>query len=69
MIKVQAIENTDANSNDYLIIAFADTKEEVTPDAVFIGLPEGANIEMGSKVKTAKGELAYMMSTGEWNWV
>ena len=69
MIKVKAIENTDANSNDYLIIAFADTKAEVVPGATYIGLPDGAGIEMGSRLMTADGELAYMKSNGQWNWV
>ena len=69
MIKVKAIENTDANTNDYLIVAFADTKAEVDNGGKFIGLPEGAGIEMGSKVMTADGELAYMKSDGTWNWV
>lgn len=69
MIKVRYMENTDSNENNYYIVAFSDTKAEVTPDAKFIGLPEGAGIEFGSRITTANGELAYMKSDGNWNWV
>ena len=69
MIKVRYMENTDANSNDFYIVAFADTKSEVTPDAKFIGLPEGASIEFGSRITTADGDLGYMKSDGTWNWI
>ena len=67
MIKVQEIKNTDSDSNSYLISAFADTKAEVAT-GTFVGLPEGAEIEMGSTVLTASGELAFMKSDGTWNW-
>ena len=69
MIKVTELNNTDANSNTYLISAFADTKAEIIPGAKFIGLPEGAEIEMGSDIMTASGEMAFMKSDGKWNWV
>ncbi len=68
MIKVQTLENTDANTNDYYVSAFADTKAEVVNGDPFIGLPEGARIEMGSQVLTASGELAFMKSDGTWKW-
>lgn len=69
MIIVQELKNSNNDPNDYMIKAFADTKEEVTSDAVFVGLPEGASIEMGSSVITASGEIAFMKSDGSWNWV
>lgn len=69
MIKVTSLINTDTDSNTYKISAFADTKEEVTPEAVIVGLPAGATIEMSSSLITAKGEIAFMKSDGEWNWV
>ena len=69
MIKVTSITNTDSDENTYKISAFSDTKDEVTSDATFIGLPDGASIEMGSSVMTASGELAFMKSNGQWNWV
>lgn len=69
MIKVMSLENTDADRNSYLIKAFADTKEEVVPGATYVGLPEGATIEMGSTMTTAKLEIAKMKSDGTWNWI
>ena len=69
MIKVTSMVNTDSDENTYKISAFADTKNEVTPDAEFIGLPKGASIEMGSSIMTSSGELAFMKSDGNWNWV
>ena len=69
MIKIMECENTDLNFSTYKIVAFADTKEEVTPSAEIIGLPKGASIEMGSTMFTASGEIAYMKSNGNWNWI
>lgn len=68
MIKVTEMKNTDTNSTSYLISAFADTKEEVA-GGTFIGLPEGAEIEMGSNIITAAGEFAFMQSDGTWSWL
>ena len=68
MIKVTELTNTDANLNSYKISAFADTKSEVA-SGIFVGLPDGATIEMGSTVMTASGELAFMKSDGTWSWV
>lgn len=68
MIRVQELTATE-HDNVYTISAFADTKEEVTAGATFVGLPSGARIEMGSSVMTANGEIAFMKSTGEWNWL
>lgn len=69
MIKVMKITNTDSNANDYKVELFADTKSEVTSGAEIVGLPEGTQIEIGSSVLTASGELAFMKSDGTWNWV
>ena len=49
--------------------AFADTKEEVTSEATFVGLPEGYEMVPGSSVVTAKGEVAFLKSDGTFNWV
>ena len=68
MITVTEIKNTDKNPNSFLISAFEDTKAEVA-SGTFIGLPEGASIEMGSDVMTASGEIAFMKSDGNWNWL
>ena len=68
MIKVTDLKNTDDKLNSYLISAFADTKAEVAT-GTFIGLPEDAEIEIGSDVMTADGEIAFMKSDGTWNWL
>lgn len=68
MIKVQSLTNTDKDENTYFVVAFADTKAEVQAGGQFVGLPEGASIEQGSRLMTSGGELAYMRSDGRWNW-
>lgn len=72
MIKVDEWSNTDSNPKTYKISAFADTKAEVTSASLsdYKGLPSDAEaIEMGSDIMTASGEMAFMKSTGQWNWV
>lgn len=54
--------------NQYQIQAFADTKEEVVPGATFEGMPAG-EMQPGSSVVTAKGEVAFLKSDGTFNWV
>lgn len=68
MIKVTELRNTDGDDNSFFISAFADTKAEVSTEE-FVGLPKNAKIEMGSTVMTAAGEIAFMKSDGQWNWV
>ena len=71
MIRVTELKNTDDKPTSYLISAFADTKAEVSSASFsdYIGLPANATeIEMGSDVMTASGELAFMQSTGAWKW-
>ena len=71
MIKVEELKNTDAKPTSYLISAFADTKAEVQSASFsdYVGLPTDATeIEMGSDVMTASGELAFMQSNGTWKW-
>ena len=63
------ISDSDGNNSDYLVELFADTKGEVTPSSVILGLPAGATIEAGSSILTASGEVAFMKSDGTWNWV
>lgn len=71
MIKVEELKNTDDKPTTYLISAFADTKTEVQSAtfADYKGLPSDVTeIEMGSDVMTASGELAFMQSNGTWKW-
>jgi len=70
MIKVTSytIQPGD-ESFKYMIKAFADTKEEVTSEAEFVGLPEGGELAPGSLVTTAAGEQALLKSDGTWSWL
>lgn len=70
MIKVSSYRIQPGDeSNKFEVKAFADTKEEVTASATFIGLPENGELAPGSTVTTAKGEVAFLKSNGTWNWV
>lgn len=53
----------------YQISAFADTKEEVVPGAEFVGMPADGEMQHGSSVITADGDMAFLKSDGTWNWV
>lgn len=48
---------------------FADSKADITPDMKVKDLPKGFKIGLGSSVMTADGEVAFMKSDGNWNWV
>ena len=72
MIRVDEFKQTDTNPKTYKISAFADTKAEVQSAdfSDYVGLPSDAEgIEMGSDVMTAAGEMAFMKSDGNWNWL
>ena len=69
MIKVQSMENSDSNDNSFKAILFADTKNEVISGTEIIGLPIDATLEMGSCVLTADGDVGFLKSNGEWNWI
>lgn len=47
---------------------YADTKEEVTDDATYEGLPDGYTIAEDSMLKTASLDIAIMQTNGEWKW-
>ena len=69
MITVTSISHQPGDSTDqYQITAFADTKEEVVPGATFVGMPSG-EMQHGSQVVTADGDVAFLKSDGTWNWV
>ena len=70
MIEVTSLTKQPGDSlKQYQIQAFADTKEEVVPGAVFNHLPVDAEIQPGSTVVTADGDVAFYKSDGTWNWV
>ena len=69
MITVTSISHQPGDFlNQYQITAFADTKEEVVPGATFVGMPSG-EMQHGSSVITADGDVAFLKSDGTWNWV
>lgn len=55
-------------NRDYQIEAFADTKEEVVPGATFVGMPSG-EMQHGSSVLTAAGDVGFLKSDGTWAWL
>jgi len=67
MIKVMSLSKTDGNN--YRIEAIADTKNEVTNSAEFVGMIKGGTIDIGSTVITADGDIAICKSDGTWNWL
>ncbi len=70
MIKVTSYARQPGDPLDtYMVKAFADTKEEVTAQAEFVGFPPGGTMAPGSSVVTAKGEVAFLKSDGTFNWV
>lgn len=69
MITVTKIIHQPGDSDqDYQIEAFADTKEEVVPGATFVGMPTG-NMQHGSSVLTAAGDVGFLKSDGTWAWL
>ena len=68
MIKVTDIR-LNANKKTAQVSLFADTKSEVTGDFEVDGLPEGYDLEFGSSILTASGELAFVKSDGTITWV
>ena len=69
MIKVTSYARQPGDElNKYQVKAFADTKEEVTAGATFVGLPENGIMMPESRVVTAAGEVALLDSQGNWNW-
>ena len=67
-VKVTEIK-LNAREKTALVSLFADTQSEMSGSPKIDGLPEGYEIESGSDGLTASGEIAFMKSTGQWNWV
>ena len=68
MIKVTEIK-LNPNTKTAQASIFADTKSEVTGDFKVQGLPDDYDLESGSSILTASGELAFVKSDGTINWV
>ena len=70
MIKITSYARQPGDPLDtYMVQAFADTKEEITAGATFVGFPPNGTMAPGSRVRTAKGEVAQLKSDGSWEWV
>lgn len=67
MVKVNSI-SLNPNKKTATVSLFADQKSDVTNSMEVEGLPKDYNIEFGSSVLTASGELAFMKSDGTWSW-
>ena len=61
--------NYAVNPNTWQVSLAADTKEEVGPDMEIIGMPDGVQMEMLSSVMTPSADVAFLDSSGNWNWV
>ena len=70
MIKVSSV-TLNPDTMEAEVSLFADTKAEVDTAATtdIIGFPINYTIAFGSSVMTADGDMAFMKSTGLWNWV
>lgn len=66
---IKALDYNPNFEEKTLAVLFADTKEEVTGTLSIVGLPQGVMPDYGSRLITAKGELAFLDSEGTWNWV
>ena len=70
MIKVKSISLNPSTMKAEAVL-FSDTKAEVESTEVseIQGFPANYELDFGSSVMTASGELAYMKSDNNWNWV
>ena len=72
MIKCLESPPIPAVGTNLKVSLFSDTKDEVKDDVsemTIVGFPEGYDIDMGSSVMTAAGEVAFRKSDGTWNWI
>lgn len=69
MVSVNGDVKYDYDDKEVLCELFADTRAEVTSDMEVVGLAKGFAFAHGSSVMTADGQVAFMKSNGEWNWV
>ena len=68
MVKVNGQLQLNPTSGKASGSLFADNKNDVSPDMSIQGLPDGYEMDWGSSVITADGELAFLKSDGTWNW-
>lgn len=70
MIRVQSI-TLNPQTMEADVSLFSDTQSEVasTPLEDIKGFPANYTIAFGSSVMTSAGDMAFMKSDGNWNWV
>jgi len=69
MVKVKGSIVLNPTTMEADVSLFADTQSEVVPNVKIQGMPEGYSISAGSSVMTANGDMAFMKSDGNWNWL
>ena len=69
MVKVKGNISLNPNTKEAEVSLFSDTKNEVTSQMEVSDIPEGYTIAAGSSVLTADGDMAFMKSDGNWNWL
>lgn len=69
MVKVKGNISLNPNTKEAEVSLFSDTKNEVTSQMEVPDIPEGYTIAAGSSVLTADGDMAFMKSDGNWNWL
>lgn len=68
-VRVTKAESFDHAKKKLTASLFADQKSDITSDMKVEGLPDGYELDFGSDVFTADGEIAYLKSDGTWNWI
>lgn len=59
----------DSMSRTWLGQLYADSKNDISDGMTIEGLPEDYEIEWGSEVITADGDIGQLKSNGEWKWI
>ena len=68
MIKVTSIK-LSPDTKKALVTLFSDTKAEITSGMTVEGLPAEYDIDFGSSVITASGDVAFLKSDDTWSWI
>ena len=67
--EIKVTERLDGKPTKAIVSAFADTKEEVVPGMEIKNVPDDCDLEAGSSILSANGDVAFMKSDGTWNWI
>lgn len=70
LIKVEKWETGTEDNKKNVVAEFrADAKTDITDEMRVIGMPSSYNLQFGSYVCTAAGEVGILQSDGTWSWV